>query len=924
MGGVGAVSAYISTFQDLDASSLALAGGKAANLGELTRAGFPVPQGFCINTAAYRQVMAENALDAAIARTLEGLDYDDVPEIERRAAAIRERFVSARLPSGVESAIRDAYTGLQSRLGEALFVSVRSSATAEDLPGMSFAGQQDTYLDIRGIDAVLAHVRRCWASLWNARAIAYRHRQGFRHEDVQLAVVIQEMFPSEVAGVMFTANPVTSNPTEIFLNTSWGLGEAIVSGHVNPDRYIVDKGTLAIKDRELNEKLHMTVRSEDGHGTRQADVPEALRTRATLTDEQLRELAAIGVRIEQHYGYPQDIEWGFAQGRFAILQSREVTAADLDFAEGLEAWQTPKALAGLTDERWVWSRSFSDEFQTGPSSPFMYTGAQPHRIRTRLLALQYMGVEEFAGYRLEEFWDIPYFRWYGSRAYYNTYFEKEWIRRFIPPFARDATCLIPFPEEEREAIRNMPFNWFEWIAQLVRLEFRHPERSLLGSTHHLYEHFEEDIRKGNEVWANFDMEKATVKEIIAAATRSGEILRAGDHVVLLEANVAMPFNHYLYWLPHGLQKLCALWCDDHDASIFATLTSGLHTRFSDQNSAIWRLSRIARASALLTKIVLEGDAAAVFASLDQSEEGRRFRAEIDAFLAEFGQGGSEERDPIYLRWAQQPEKLLPSIRTLGAMGEEGNPEALEMRLRERMLTTKEECLRRIRRQKAGALKAAFFKWYVELVQDYFYYRDWERFNNNRNLMHHRPMLLAIGRKFVARGLMQDPEDMFFSGKQELHSIDEGRLGARDVALRVRARRKLYDKYRHRAPPKYVRGWHAFDDVQLKDEEGGLRGVAASNGLVTGRARVCRELSEITRIAKGDILVTHATDPAWTAVYSIVGGVVVETGGVISHAVMISREYGIPCVANLARACDLIPDGAMITVDGSGGRVVIHE
>ncbi|MFO1375761.1 MAG: PEP/pyruvate-binding domain-containing protein [Steroidobacteraceae bacterium] len=918
------MSEYISFFQDIDSSSIGLVGGKAANLGELTRAQFPVPQGFCINTRAYRRVIEANGLDAAIAKALDGLDYDNVPEIERRAASIRGLFTRAALPADVEAEIRRAYAGLQSRLGEGLYVSVRSSATAEDLPGMSFAGQQDTYLDIRGVDAVLEHVPRCWASLWNARAIAYRHRQGFRHEDVLLAVVIQEMFPSEVAGVMFTANPVTSNPAEIFLNTSWGLGEAIVSGHVNPDRYIVDKASLAIKDCELNEKLHMTVRREDGQGTRQAEVPAEKRSSATLPDAKIRELAGIAVRIEQHYGFPQDIEWGYAGGRFAILQSREVTAADLDFAEGLEAWQTPKALAGLTDERWVWSRSYSDELQTGPSSPFMYTGAQPHRIRTRLLALQYMGVKEFAGYRTEDLWDIPYFRWYCSRAYYNTYFEKEWIRRFIPPFARDATCLIPFPEDEREEIRNMPFNWFEWIAQLIRLEFKHPERSLLGSTHHLYEHFEEDIRKGNEVWAKFDMEKATVKEIVAAATRSGEILRAGDHVVLLEANVAMPFNHYLYWLPHGLQKLCALWCEDHDASIFATLTSGLHTRFSDQNSAIWRLSRIARSSSLLTKIVLEGDPATVFASLDQSEEGRKFRAEVDTFLAEYGQGGSEERDPIYLRWAQQPEKLLPSIRTLGAMGEEGNPESLETRLRERMLKTKEECLRKIRRQKAGALKAAFFKWYVELVQDYFYYRDWERFNNNRNLMHHRPMLLAIGRKFVARGLMADPEDMFFIGKQELHAIDEGRLTAKDVALRVRARRKLYDKYRHRAPPKYVRGWQGFDDEQVKDAEGALRGVAASNGVVTGRARVCRELSEITKIAKGDILVTHATDPAWTAVYSIVGGTVVETGGVVSHAVMISREYGIPCVANLSRACDLIPDGALITVDGGAGRVVIHE
>ena len=549
---------YICFLEEIDADSIPLVGGKGANLGELVRAKLPVPMAFCVNTLAYRRLIEASSLLAPILRVLEGLDYDDAADIETRAASIREMIIAAEVPADIDAEVRSAYARLESQLGENVLVSVRSSATAEDLPGTSFAGQQDTYLNIQGAEAVINHVQRCWASLWTDRAVSYRHRQGFKHEDVLLAVVVQQMFPSEVAGVMFTANPVTSNPDEIFLNTSWGLGEAIVSGRVNPDQYIIKKSGLTITDRQIHEKLVMTVRDPDGHGSAEVAVPPDLRPAETLADEKIRELCEVGLRIEDHYGFPQDIEWGYAQGRFAILQSREITAADIDFREGMEAWQTPKAFAELTNERWVWSRAYSDELQTGPSTPCMYSRAQPHRIRTKFLALEYMGITEFAGYSSEQFWDMPLFRWYGARAYYNTSLEKEWIRLFIPPFARDDIALSAFPEEQREEIANMPFNWLRFMRILLKLELTHPKRSLLGSTHFLYENFDNWIDHANAVWADFDMESASVREIFATMAKANETNE-------LEPNVALPFNFYLYVLPHGLQRLCELWCDDENA-----------------------------------------------------------------------------------------------------------------------------------------------------------------------------------------------------------------------------------------------------------------------------------------------------------------------------------------------------------------------
>jgi pyruvate,water dikinase len=547
----------------------------------------------------------------------------------------------------------------------------------------------------------------------------------------------------------------------------------------------------------------------------------------------------------------------------------------------------------------------------------MYTMAQPHRIRTKFLALEFMGITEFAGYTSEHYWDMPLFRWYGARAYYNTTFEREWIRLFIPPFARDDVALSPFPEEEREEIRNMPFDWLRFFWRLLKLEVTHPIRSLLGSTHCLYENFENCIRHSDAVWADFDMESASVREIFATAMRANE----GS---VLEDNVALPFNYYLYWLPHGLQKLCELWCDDEDGRTFNHLVAGLQTPTGQQNIAVWNLSRKIKESPVLMELMEKDDSKKILDSLGDSEDGRQFKTDLDAFLKVYGHRGADERDSFHFRWGQKPERIFPSIKAMLPLGEEDGPAVFEERLHERMLRTKEECLRKIRKQPFGSLKAAGFKWYVELTQDYFYYRDWERFQNDKNGLHRRPMITAIARKFIQRGLMTDEEDIFFLGSQEVLAVEDGKMSAKEIEVRVRARRRVYERYTHREPPKYIRGWETFDDDQLPDDGQGLRGTAASSGVVTARARVCRSLDEIGRIEKGDILITIATDPAWTTVYSIIGGVVVETGGVVSHAVMISREYGIPCVANLTQACDLIPDGQMITVDGASGRVLIHE
>ena len=267
----------------------------------------------------------------------------------------------------------------------------------------------------------------------------------------------------------------------------------------------------------------------------------------------------------------------------------------------------------------------------------------------------------------------------------------------------------------------MPFDWLRFVKMLYTLETTQPTRSLLGSTHRLYDNFEKWISHADAVWADFDMESASVKEILATDRRANETNG-------LEDNVALPFNVFLYVLPHGLQKLCELWCDDEATQIFNRLIAGLHTPTGEQNIAVWELSRKIKASPALMALMEKADSKEILDCLEESADGRQFNKDLAEFLASYGHRGANERDAYHFRWRQKPEMVFPSIKPLLALGDDESPAAFEAHLHERMLKTKAECLLKIRSQPLGSLKAAFFKWYLELTQDYFYYRDWERFS----------------------------------------------------------------------------------------------------------------------------------------------------------------------------------------------------
>ena len=319
---------YVEFFEELKKEDVDIAGGKGANLGELTRAGIPVPPGFVITAATYKKFMDETGISAEIMDILNALDVNDNKQLQSSAKKIKKIIIETEIPVEIRNIILEAYNALCHRIDkENAFVAVRSSATAEDLPEASFAGQQDTYLNVKGPEDLMNYVRKCWASLFGARAIFYREENNFDHSKVYIAVVVQEMVDAEKAGVMFTVHPSTGEE-KILIEAAWGLGEAVVSGTVTPDTYWVDKTTDEILEQQISEKNIMFQKESEAGQTIKVPVPEDLKNKQVLNSDEIARLAELGRNIHEHYNFPQDTEWAIESGKIYMLQSRPVTTLD--------------------------------------------------------------------------------------------------------------------------------------------------------------------------------------------------------------------------------------------------------------------------------------------------------------------------------------------------------------------------------------------------------------------------------------------------------------------------------------------------------------------------------------------------------------------------------------------------------------------
>ncbi|KAL1897445.1 hypothetical protein Sste5346_004183 [Sporothrix stenoceras] len=909
-------SEYALTFSDPGATEKDKVGGKGCNLGFLTQARFPVPPGFTVTTAAYVRFMDLSGLKPKILALVGAINYDNADDVEAKAATAREMVMQTLMPLELTSEITSHYAQLTGDDGDP-FVAVRSSGTAEDLAEASFAGLHDTLLDIRGPEALIDAVRTCWASLWSARAVAYRHRNNFAHADVDLAVVVQRMVAAAAAGVLFTGNPMTAATDEMVINASWGLGEAVVSGIVNPDSFVLkDVGySLRIRDRTLGDKTHTIRRhpsgdQSTGQGTITEDTPTALREAYSLTDDQALKLARLGQRVQEHYGgFPQDIEWALeGDNDLYLLQSRPITGVDFSWDADLEEWQMFPEIDGTT-----WTRSLADENWTGAISPLMYS------VRAFSWA---QGHECAAGV-----WGDPalqekrYWKFHRATAYFNCDLERDVVRNTIPPMLRPG-LLANLPVPWREEVSAATFSWFGYAKLYARVETLRPQ---------LYKGFE--LQK-NKWYGKFATEGKGIPRSELSSLSDTALRFYVNRQLDIEDEYTRDMWTWFFINARDMLTLLSLmlqmWYDPEDKTAFQAVLTGT-PRASETmkaNHMLWEMSQRIYKSPILSAAFFAHQDAAFFEACAESDDGRTFLEYYQGFLALYGQRGMPDRDIYFKRRWEDPSIDYRSLQAMLKTPDAPDPQIKEHETNERREAFVDKVFAKMQRSTLGLFKVELFKVVLAWCIEFVIVRDDERNFLDHCTLSIRWGFMEVGRRLAEYGVFESDDDVWFLSKQELYRLWDSRKMTPLVRAKIDARRRDFVRMMERETPlpPYIVDNKAADldaDPSAFEGAGIFKGIGTAKGDVTATARVVRQLKDIGRVREGDILVVNSTDPGWTPVFHIISGIVLETGGILSHGSCLAREYGLPAV-QLARAMQFIPDGATVTVNGDAGTVHLAE
>jgi pyruvate,water dikinase len=907
-------------FADDAAIDAAVVGGKGANLARLVAAGFPVPPGFVVGARSYARFLTDTGLRAEIERRLDGLDFADPMELERRTAGIRGAVLAHDVPPRLATAVQTAYERLG---GGDEFVAVRSSGTKEDGVAASYAGLHDTFLDVRGRDDVVEAVKKCWSSLWTARAASYRNAQKLDHFESPIAVVVQVMVRSEVAGVLYTGHPVTTATDEIVINASYGLGEAIVSSAVDPDTYVVKSGDLRIKERTLGAKEIRIVRNPDGPGTVTEAVPEPDRTKSALTDDQIKALSKLGRRVGEHYkGFPQDIEWAYADGEFFLVQTRPLTGVEFSWDADVDAelWDTPD------DDEYYWTRDMADENWTGAISPLMYSFRAPAWVKGHQNGAYQWGHPELATTR--------FFKFYKGEAYYNCRIEQLLLEKTVPPPLRPfhPSAFTKLPPGWREETMKAPFSYWELAKQYARVEMMQPQFLRGFKNWDWYMYSEEMLTAAHGLTneqlrdlSDAELKKYCDKQIALEDKYLHDLwtaffINARDMFLLLGWIVTN-------WYGGGTSG-------DAEKSMEAMggLMTGVarKTRTLEANHELWLMSQTIAGNPALTKAFSDYQGAKFFDRVRHVDGGPELLEHYARFITEYGHRGHSDRDIAFPRRAEDPGLDYNAIKPmLSGVLDDGprmpDPEAREQEVSAHRLRVTDEVVEAIRRKPFGGLRAEIFKSVLGYCHRFIMVRDDERHWIDIATFSIRRGFLEMNRRLLEQGRATSERDVFFLARHELydwffHRSDEGLTRAK-----ITARMRDWDRVdqKQRQLPMYLHRGHEVELDVVEHSGNTLRGLGTSRGKVTGTARIALGLHEIGRIKHGDIMVVNSTDPGWTTVFGVISGIVLETGGMTAHGAMLAREYGLPAV-QVPNATRLIPDGARIEINGDTGVVILPE
>lgn len=858
---------------DAPEATLELVGGKGASLARLAAAGLPVPRGFHLTTAAYRRFVAANDLQPASFQALADVTADDPAALERASKEIHARFLRGLMPNDVTAAVAQAYAALGP---DRPAVAVRSSATAEDLSGMSFAGQHETYLNLRGVRAVLEAVRACWASLWTARALGYRLRMGIDQQAAAMGVVVQTIVPAEAAGVLFTANPTTGDRDELIVNASYGLGEAVVSGAVTPDSFVLARSNLTVKETVLGAKTAMVVLAAD-QGTATQAVPEERRDAPALSAGQLRELGALALRVEEGFGgVPQDIEWAVAEGRCWLLQARPMT--------GLPP-------APLKDVRWEppipgtkWVRRQVVENMPEPLSPL---------------------------------------------------FEELYLRDGLEHSAEQAWAMMGAPDAINEIVDRPLFitvNGYAYMGVNIRLNWK-AVLVLLGA---VVTGIPWLFRRGIPVWRDDIL--PSYLAAVARWQRLDPAAASDD--MLLEGMRALARAEAAYWwgatLAIAVAKVSDVVFDGFLSFALPGrgLTSGRFLRGfpSKALEAEAELEAIAarvRGAEELRALVVAMPASRLLDVLHANPRGRVVSEELQGYLDRYGHQ-IYSLDFAVPTLAGDPTPVLLALKAqVQQPGRDlATRQAAIVQERDRLIETTASALDPLRRK----LFLLLLRWAQGLGP----YREDALFTVGSAWPALRRLALELGRRLAAAGSLRTPDDVFFLETSELREASMARLsgGSRpDLARAARARRELREARKRlhpppAVPPAYTMRLGALDlsgrETQRRNLDAGptLRGFAVSPGKVTAPASVVLSPADFGTMEPGTILVCPTTTPAWTPLFAQARGLITDIGGVAAHGSIIAREYGIPAVMGTGNGTQRIVSGQLVTVDGDAGTVTL--
>jgi pyruvate,water dikinase len=862
-------------------ATLDLVGGKGASLARLANAGLPVPGGFHVTTTAYKQFVAENDLQSRIMAALEPVDVARPTTLETASEAISVAFRAGQVPPEIAGAIAQAYAELS---GTTPFVAVRSSATAEDLPDLSFAGQQETFLNIQGIGAVLDAVKWCWASLWTARAIGYRVQHAIDQDVVSLAVVVQALVPAEMAGIMFTANPLNGRRDQAVINAAWGLGEAIVGGLVTPDTFTVQKTDYAVVSREIADKGTMTVRVNGG--THEQPVPDALRRAPSLGDAQVVELARLGTDIETLYGMPMDIEWCLADGEFFIVQARPITALPPE-ASVSEPEIEPPAEWPMPKPKGQYVRASIAELMPEPLTPLFGTlgraaiNAGTQKLMAKIGNMKAVGMEEMV-VTINDY------------AYYTTAFTPRQL----------LMMLIHAPFTMPRMIRNAETYWREEV------HVRYVETIDRWQTRPLEELSATDILMG-------------VRQLAAA---SFDVYAAYQSALFARANLSEMLFTRVY------DKLIKRG-DDPEALIYLL---GFESTPILAEESIYDIAEWCCARPALAAYVTETPAPQLAAHLEdpapssiEAEDWLEWQNRWDAHLQQFGHiiYDLDFAKPLPV---DDPAPLLDTCKMF--LGDQlPNPYERQRAAAERREQATQAMLERLK----GVRRWLFDK-LVHWAQDSVPLREEGLADLGLGYPQLRRMLRELGRRLSESGVLSQADDVFWL--LEIEADQAAEALDRDAALPsfvapVEQRKEVWRAEKRATPPPVLppkSKWMGLDlgtFVAAEDaEQTGdiIKGAGTSPGRVTGTARVLRGPEDFDQMQPGDILVAKFTTPAWTPLFARAAAVVTDIGGQLSHGSIVAREYGIPAVMGTGVATRRIQSGQTIAVDGSIGEVMLHK